>query len=176
MSDFNSIEKIINESSNYIAKGIDKYIVDGVTFSGYSEYMFTWKKTYAKPLERASNGNLGNLNTYATFKTPILRVTYPLMTINDFRAMMDQHLNKNEYSVTCYDNIYNKLTTNIMYYADPADPQYWYNTKEDGEVEVLGVKNYTVELIGVNHSDTDNPNTSTINAISDITDITEPNQ
>lgn len=152
MSELNKIEQTINESSNYVANGIDKYVVDGITYSGYGDnYMFTWKKTYPKSPERASNGNMGNLDTFATFKTPILRVTYPLMTITDYRNMMIQYLDKNEYTVTCYDNIHNKMTTNIMYYGDPADPEYWYRTTDDGKVEVLGVKNFTVELIGTNN-------------------------
>lgn len=156
MSDLNKVEKIINESFNYVADGIDKYIVDGITYSGYGDnYMFTWKKTYPQSPERANDGNMGNLDTFTTFNTPILRVTYPLMTITDYRNMMKQYLDKNNYSVTCYDNIYDRMTTNIMYYADPSDPEYWYRTNEDGTVEVLGVKNFTVELIGTNNNSID---------------------
>lgn len=146
------LKDIINNGNDYISNGIGSYTVDGYTFTGYGDkYMFTWEKTYPKSLERASDGSIGNMDTYATFRTPRLKVTYPIMAITDFREMMKQYLDKNEYSVTCYDNIYDKITTNQMYYATPAEPEYYYRTAEDGKVECLGVINYTVELIGTNN-------------------------
>lgn len=145
------LENIINDSSNYVADGIGSYTVDGITYKDYGDYTFTWEKTYVKQLERSSNGSMGNLETYATFITPRMTATYDLMTINDYRSIMKQYLSKNQFTVTCYDPINNKMTTNTMYFATPSSPKYYYRTEGDKKVEIIGVQNYTVELIGTNN-------------------------
>lgn len=144
-------EDILNSRSDYIAEGIGEYTVDGISYKDYSDYAFTWEKTYVKQLERSSEGSLGNLETYSTFITPHLTVTYDLMTISDYRSIMKQFLSKNQFTVTCYDPINDEMTTNTMYFATPSMPKYYYRTEGDKKVEILGVQNYTVELIGTNN-------------------------
>lgn len=144
-------EDILNNKINYTAEGIGSYSIDGISYSGYSDYSFRLEKTYVKPLERASNGNLGNMETYPTFITPYLTVSYDLMTINDYRSIMKQYLSKNQFTVKCYDPINDEMTTNTMYMATPSAPKYYYRTENDKKVEILGVLNYTVELIGTNN-------------------------
>lgn len=145
------LENIINNASNYVSKGIDEYTVDGVTYKDFSACTFTWEKTYIKQPERSSNGSMGNLETYPTFITPHLTVTYDLMTITDYRSIMKQFLSKNQFTVTCYDPINNKMTTNTMYFATPSTPKYYYRTEDNKNVEIIGLRDYTVELIGTNN-------------------------
>lgn len=145
------LENIINNASNYVADGIGSYTIDGITYQNYGNYTFFWEKTYIKSLERSSNGSMGNLETYSTFITPHLIVNYSTMAISDYRSIMKQYLSKNQFTVRCYDPINDKMTTNTMYFATPQTPEYYYRTEGDNKVEVVGVRNYTVELIGTNN-------------------------
>lgn len=147
----NKLEEILNNGSDYVAYGIDGYTVDEITYKDFSDYSFTWEKTYIKQIERSGNGSMGNLETYSTFITPHLTVTYDLMTITDYRSIMKQFLSKNQFTVTCYDPINDKMTTNTMYFATPNAPKYYYRTENNKKVEIIGVQNYTVELIGTNN-------------------------
>lgn len=145
--------EILNDRSAYLADGMDKYTVDGVTYKGYSDYVFMWEKSFVKSPERSQDGSMGNLNDlYATFVTPHLTVTYSLMSIDDYRSIQKQLLEKNEFTVSCYDPVYNRKTTNKMYFATPSAPKFYYLAREDGSgVDLIGVSNYTVELIGTNN-------------------------
>lgn len=146
-----ALENILNNIDNYIAEGIGEYSIDGITYKDYTDYSFTWEKTYIKQPERSSNGSMGNLETYPTFITPHLTVNYDLMTITDYRSIMKQFFEKNQFTVTCYDPINNERTTNTMYFATPERPKYYYRTEGNKKVEIIGVQNYTVELIGTNN-------------------------
>lgn len=146
------LEEILNNRSDYIADGMAKFTVDGIEYTGYSEYTFMWEKTFVENPERSTNGSMGNLNeNNATFNTPHMTATYSIMTINDYRSIMKQLLAKNEFIVTCYDPIYDKMTTNKMYFATASTPKYYTSNSSNGTVELLGVQNYTVELIGTNN-------------------------
>lgn len=152
----NDIEQIINNKENYIAKGMEKFIVDDITYTSYSEYSFIWEKTYVENPERADNGAMGDLNAEnATFVTPRMVVTYNLMSIDDYRSIMKQLLSKNEFVVTCYDPINDKMTTNKMYFATASMPDFYYvdETDSDGNkvVSLVGVRDYKIELIGTNN-------------------------
>lgn len=172
----NDLENIINNSSNYTADGIGSYKVDNVTYKDYGNYTFFWEKTYVKSPERSGNGSLGNLDTYATFITPHLTVTYDIMTITDYRSIIKQYLSKNQFTVTCYDPINNEMTTNTMYFATPSAPTYYYRTENDKNVEILGVRNYTVELIGTNNDIADTATTYVVNVMNEDNEGNEANQ
>lgn len=145
------LENIINDSENYIAEDMDEIKIDEVPYNEYSEYTFTWEKTYVKSPERSSNGSMGNLNElYATFNTPHLTVKYDIMPIDAYRSVMKQLLSKNEFNVTCYDPIYNETITKKMYFATPSAPVYYCKT-ENNVIKLLGVRDYTIELIGTNN-------------------------
>lgn len=155
MTDYtNGIEQLINNKSNYIADAMQKFSVDDITYSNYSEYTFAWEKSYVKSPTRSGDGAMGNLDTYSTFVTPHMTAKYTLISIDDYRSIMKQYLEKNEFTVTCYDPIYDKETTNIMYFATPSTPTFWYvdSTDADGNatVSLVGVRDFTVELIGTN--------------------------
>lgn len=66
---------------------------------------------------------------------------------------MNQYLNGNEYTVTLFDSIFNQRITRKMYYATPSEPKFIYRNSENGVVELVGVDNYTIELIGTNNDE-----------------------
>jgi uncharacterized repeat protein (TIGR02543 family) len=139
--------------SLYEAKGIDKVIIDGITFSGYGVFSFIWEKSYVKEPTRSGDGTIGNLNSYATFLTPHLKINFSMMSIDDYRTIMTLIEEKNEFLVTCYDVVHKSLTQNKMYFTTEEMPKLFYLARAlNGEeyVELLGIEDYTVEMVGTN--------------------------
>lgn len=151
-----SIEETIANRSEYIADGMEKFTVDGVEYTGYAKYTFMWERSYLDEPKRGGKGSIENMNeTYASFVTPHLIVEYSVMSIGDYRRYMKQLLpsGKNEFTVHCYDTIYEKMRDVKMYFATPQTPEYYCVANSEGKVELLGVRNYTIELIGTNSDD-----------------------
>jgi hypothetical protein len=143
---------------NYRAEGIDKVIIDTVEFTNYKAFSFIWEKSYIKSPVRSNSGAIANLDSYATFLTPHLKIDFSLLSIDDYRNLMKLAYSKNEFDVTCYDVVYNTTTTNKMYFSTEEMPKLWtiaeiVNSGEELEeiVCLLGVQDYTVELIGTNN-------------------------
>ena len=140
----------------YKATGIDKVIIDGNEFTDYGAFSFLWEKSYVKSPERSGDGTIGNLNSYATFITPHLKIDFSMMSIDSYRILMrDLLYKKNEFLVTCYDIVNDTMTTNKMYFSTEEMPKLWTIARAlNGEewVELLGVQDYTVEMIGTNAS------------------------
>lgn len=140
----------------YKATGIDKVIIDGNEFTDYGAFSFLWEKSYVKSPERSGDGTIGNLNSYATFITPHLKIDFSMMSIDSYRVLMrDLLYKKNEFLVTCYDIVNDTMTTNKMYFSTEEMPKLWTIARAlNGEewVELLGVQDYTVEMIGTNAS------------------------
>ncbi len=136
-------------------KEIHKVVIDGNEFSGYKAFSFIWEKSYVKEPTRSSNGTIGNLNSYATFVTPHLKIDFSMISIEDYRRLYRLILQKNEFTVTCYDVINNAKTTNKMYFAPDQFPTLFTVARQlaNGKkfVELTGVRDYTVELIGTNN-------------------------
>lgn len=142
---------------NYVADGIDQVVIGENTFNNYGDFQFAWEKSYVKSPERSADGSIGNLNSYATFNTPHLIINFSLMSIDDYRKIMRLDLENNEFIVKCYDPIYNRIFKGKMYFATPQMAKLFKLSKIrfDGErweefVELVGVQEYTVELIGTN--------------------------
>lgn len=143
----------------YCSKDVHKIVIDGNEFTGYKTYSFFWEKTYVKEPERSSDGTISNLNSYATFITPHLQIKFSLMSMEDYRRLYALILSKNEFLVTCYDPITNETTTNRMYFYPDSLPKLNMIArnilnKVQGEkwVELLGVQDYTIEMVGTNVS------------------------
>ena len=139
--------------NNYQAKGIDKVIIDGITFSNYGAFSFIWEKSYVKEPTRSGDGTIGNLNSYATFLTPHLKIDFSIMSIDDYRDIMTLIEEKNEFLVSCYDVVHNTITQNYMYFTTEEMPKLFYLARAlNGEeyVELLGVEDYVVEMVGTN--------------------------
>lgn len=147
------------EKREYEAVDISKVKIDEITLTNYGAYSFIWEKTYVKSPERSSDGSLGNLNSYATFLTPHLILDFSIMSIADYRAIMKLHYERNEFTVECYDPIYEKKITAKMYFATEEMAKLYTiaqnRLKTDGTweewVDLVGVSEYKVELIGTNN-------------------------
>lgn len=147
------------EKREYEAVDISKVKIDEITLTNYGAYSFIWEKTYVKSPERSSDGSLGNLNSYATFLTPHLILDFSIMSIADYRAIMKLHYERNEYTVECYDPIYGKKIKSKMYFATEEMAKLYTiaqnRLKTDGTweewVDLVGVREYKVELIGTNN-------------------------
>ena len=134
-------------------KHIDRVIIDGNIFTDYQAFSFLWEKSYIKSPVRSGDGTIGNLNSYATFLTPHLKIDFSLMSIDSYRILMGLIYRQNEFVVTCYDVVNNKDVTNKMYFSTEEMPKLLaiaraFNDEE--YIELLGVQDYTVEMIGTN--------------------------
>ena len=134
---------------------IAKVEIDGNTFTGYKTFSFIREKSYVKSPERSSSGVIENLNSYSSFLTPHFTIDFSLMSIEDYRRLMELIYSKNEFIVKCFDVVGNKVATEKMYFATEEMPKLWAIARAlNGEewVELLGVQDYTVEMIGTNAS------------------------
>lgn len=142
----------------YNAVNIEKVIIDGDTFTNYGDFQFIWEKTYATPPTRSVAGNMGDLNSYVTFITPHLLIDFSIMSIDDYRKLIRKDIERNEFVVQSYDFIYNKQIKVKMYLATQdmvklhtiARKRLNNNVWEDW-IEIVGVRDYSVELIGTNN-------------------------
>ena len=150
-------EQAYNE---YRAIDIDKVVIDENVFTNYGAYSFIWEKTFVKQPQRSASGSIGNLNSYATFLTPHLILDFSVMSIDDYRAIMRMHYEKNEFIVKCYDPIYNETITVKMYFGTEEMAKLHTISRvrlaENGVwedwVELAAVNEYKVELIGTNNA------------------------
>lgn len=150
----------------YNVKGkIDEVYIDGQKFSGYKAFSFLWEKSYHKEPTRSSDGVIGNLNDYTSFVTPHLKIDFSMLSIDDYRRIMQLVYSKNEFVVTCYDVVNDRMTTNKMYFSTEEMPKlFLLNRALNGEewIELLGIDGYTVEMIGTN-ADLDTVNVTYLN-------------
>lgn len=144
------------KGSRFNAIGIDEVTVDGVKFTDYKAFSFVWEDSYVKEPERSGGGSIENLNSYAWFLTPHLKIDFSALSIDSYRKLIvDLKHKKREFVVTCYDPTYNKMTTNKMYFPPEELPKLLTISRAlNGEqwVELLGVQDYSIELIGTNAS------------------------
>jgi uncharacterized repeat protein (TIGR02543 family) len=143
--------------ANYVATDIEKVKIGGNTFTNYGDFQFAWEKSYNESPERSVGGVIDNLNSQTTFVTPHLILNFAVMSIDDYRKIMRLDLEQNEFVVECYDPIYNKKFEGKMYFATPQMAKLFKLAKirfDSGRweefVELVGVQEYTVELIGTN--------------------------
>ena len=131
---------------------IDEVIIDGQKFSGYKAFSFLFEKAYHKEPTRSSEGVIGNLNDYTSFVTPHLKIDFSVMSIDDYRRIMQLLYSKNEFVVTCYDIVNNRMTTNKMYFSTEEMPKLILLNRafRDNWIELLGIDGYMVEMIGTN--------------------------
>lgn len=141
--------------NTYKAVGIDKVIIDGNEFTDYGVFTFLREKSYVKSPNRSGKGTIDNLNSYASFTTPHLKIDFSLMSIDSYRRIMELIYSKNEFLVECYDVVQNRVVQEKMYFTTEEMPKLWTIAKAVGNeewVELLGVHEYTVEMVGTNVS------------------------
>ena len=136
-------------------KHIDKVTIDNNTFTDYTAFTFLMEKSYVKSPVRSGSGSIENLDSYASFLTPHLKIDFSIISIDSYRILMKLLRSKNEFTVTCYDVVNDIDVTHKMYFATEQMPKLWAIAKSlngDEWVELLGVQDFTIELIGTNAS------------------------
>lgn len=145
--------------SEYTAVDIGNVIIDGNVFSNYGTYSFLWEKSYVKSPKRSNGGSIHNLDSYTTFVTGHFKIHFSLMSIDDYRKLMQLLYAKGEHTVTCYDIVFNKRITLNMYFTTEEMPnlftiahrlQSMSSDEWEYRVELLGVQDYTVEMVSTN--------------------------
>lgn len=145
--------------AEYEAVNLKKVIIDGIAFDNYGVYSFIWEKTYNESPKRSLGGSVGNIENHSTFLSGHLQINFSIMSIDYYRALMRLLYEKNEHIVECYDVVYDKWIKLKMYFATEEMPKLWTiahkiqkSTQEwDEWIELVGVQEYTVELIGTNN-------------------------
>ena len=152
-SDWNAIK------AEYDATPISQIIIDGNLFNNYGAFSFAWEKTYVKQPERSANGTIDNLNSYATFVTPHIVIDFSILSIDDFREIVRLDLEKNEFVVEFYDPIFHKVISRKMYFGTleiakihTMQRHRFNEDKWEEFTQIMGVQDYTIELIGTNAS------------------------
>lgn len=134
---------------NYPNTMFDVVEIDGITITSFSTFSYYEAKTYVKSPSRSQTGALGNINNYATFVTPRLSISFKYITIEAYRTIMRLIAGKNEFTVTCYDPVSNTRKTNLMYFSPVDYPEIYQHN-----LEILGMLNFELELIGTNNETT----------------------
>lgn len=136
-----------------VGKEMQTVVIDGNEFTDYGAFSFIREKSYFDEPTRSADGVISNLDNYATFTTPHLTINFSLLSIDSYRTLMNLIYTKNEFRVTCYDIVQNKRVTERMYFATEEMPKIFAIARAyQGEkwLELLGVQDYTVEMIGTN--------------------------
>ena len=152
-------EYLNGATKEYEAVDIAEVTIDGNRFRNYGQYSFIWEKTFVKSPERSGGGSFGNLNSFVTFLTPHLIIDFSVMSIDDYRKIMLLHYGANEFTVECYDPIYNRKIKVKMYFGTEemarlytiAQNRLLPNGQWEEWVDLVGVTEYKVELIGTNN-------------------------
>ena len=136
-----------------IERHIDRITIDGNVFTDYKAYSFALLKSYVKSPIRSGSGVIENLNSYATFLTPQLQIDFSIISIDSYRALIKLLRSKNEFTVTCYDVVENMDVTYKMYFEPNELPKLYAIARAlNGEdiVELLGVQDFTIKMVGTN--------------------------
>lgn len=150
---------IDERKANYEAVGIDYVKIGGNIYRNYSQFYFGWDKNYVTEPIRNERLAIENLNAYATGRVGHLFMDFKLMSIDDFRSIIKQDLEQNEFVVECYDTVYDTRRVLKMYLATQEERHKLRTIanrrlKNDGSweewVDLVGVEEYTLELIGTN--------------------------
>lgn len=117
--------------------------INGNKISGYFSYGYHAVKEYVKEPERADNGSIQNLNSYATFIVPSLTISFKYMPISTYRTIMKLIYSMNEFTIKCYDTVYDKMVTFKAYFKPEDSPELFIKSRR-----LLGVIDYEISLVG----------------------------
>lgn len=132
-------------------KQIHKIWLDGNEYGGYKAFSFFYELVYKEEPTRGDSGAIEDLNNYVVFIVPHLKINYSMMSIDDYRAITKQFLEKREYTLKCYDVIYDKMVLNKVYIAPLEFPKLFIMQRYvQGEkhLQLIGVQDTEIELIG----------------------------
>jgi hypothetical protein len=170
-------------------KEIAEFSLDGVTFKGYKAYSFFYEITLLKQPERTQSGVI-DLSTHAYFLTPHLKIDYSLMPYPMFCKLRQMMTQKLTFNLTCFDTDNHTVVENVeVYFAPDSFPKFATMARRLSEptaetvnsdnpiyevnkyIEILGVRDYTIELIGTNRDVATNEVTYVLNKPSGISSI-----
>jgi hypothetical protein len=131
--------------------------IDYDEFTNYGDFQFVWEKSYFEEPGRSSGGVIEDLDTYPTFVVPHLKIRFDIMSLDDYRRLIQIDLLRNEHTVTFFDPIFNRITRKKMYFAPSELKKLWTiqrmrqtSTEWENFLEIAGAEEVTVELIGTN--------------------------
>lgn len=133
-------------------KQITSFTLDTETYTGYKGYSFFWELTLVSPPER-SQGGVIDLTSNAYFITPHLRIDFSLISYQDFMKLRQQQLSKLYFTLKCFDTDFNRVIEEEVYFHPDTLPNFVTMARKlNGEkwLEILGAKDYTIELVGTN--------------------------
>ncbi len=140
-------ERIQVLSECYNVTELSSIDIDGNEISGYFTYTFVNAKTLKKQPKRSQNGQIKNLNSYAWFLTPRLKIFFNYLSLDAYQTIMRLIQSKNEFRVTFFDIEKGKTVTHNMYFSTEDYPELIF-----GYGKLRGIKGYTIELQGTNTS------------------------
>jgi hypothetical protein len=133
-------------------KEITSFTLDTETYTGYKGYSFFWEIALVSQPER-SQGGVIDLTSNAYFITPHLRIDFSLISYQDFMSLRQQQLSKLYFTLKCFDTDFNRVIEEEVYFHPDTLPNFVTMARKlNGEkwIEILGAKDYTIELVGTN--------------------------
>lgn len=133
-------------------KEITSFTLDTETYTGYKGYSFFWELTLVSQPERSAGGVI-DLTSNAYFITPHLRIDFSLISYQDFMRLRQQQLSKLYFTLKCFDTDFNRVIEEEVYFHPDTLPNFVTMARKlNGEkwLEILGAKDYTIELVGTN--------------------------
>lgn len=152
-------------------KEITSFSLDAETYTGYKGYSFFWELTLVSQPER-SQGGVIDLTSNAYFITPHLRIDFSLISYHDFMRLRQQQLSKLYFTLKCFDTDFNRMIEEEVYFHPDTLPNFQFMARRlNGEkwTEILGAKDYTIELVGTNRLVEKKTITYNLNPPTDIT-------
>lgn len=139
------LEKMLGLNETNATPRIISFKIDGKEITCYASYSYFDAKSYVKSPVRSASGVIENLNSYATFLTPRLRVKFSFMPLETYRTIMKLIQSKNEFVVECYDIVWDKMKSWKAYFSTEDYPELFIY-----DLHTLGAIGYEIELQGTN--------------------------
>lgn len=143
----------LNVYSGVKTDTIKYFRLDDQLYTGYKGYSFFWELTLTEEPQRAQDGSM-DLSNIVYFRTPHLRIDFSLISWHDYKRLRQQMLSKLTFMLTCYDTDFDRMINVEVYFHPDSLPTFELLARKlNGEswTEVLGAKDYTVELVGTNN-------------------------
>lgn len=120
--------------------------INGYIFKGYSDFTCINSKTYVVEPERASDGSMPDINGYAVFFVPRVKISFKYMSIEDYKRFLIA-IEPNEFTVSYFDYTKGQTVYHKMY-CEPQELEKLHTNR----LEVLGILNKEISLIGTLNS------------------------
>lgn len=120
--------------------------INGYMFKGFSDFTCINSKTYVVEPERADDGSMPDINNHVTFFVPRVQISFKYMKIKDYQRFLTA-IEPNEFVVSYYDYTIGEVVYHKMY-CEPQELEKIHTYR----LEVLGILNKTISLIGTKNS------------------------